>query len=485
MPVDKHNEWDYFAPMYLRAHANEAAADMKPDLSWYNDRDKEFTITTAGQLRGLAYIVNNCSSVSEALAVTDGKTFKLGANIDLNPYWDENDGSAPCYLWLPIGIFSGTLDGQGYTIRGIICKPFYNIPAMTGKTVDGWGRDMALIGRTYGDVTVKDLIITNSSVESDLNAAALIAYVKEGTKAVVTIDNVYVDADAATYGTSNTTGIYGAGILIGIGATKWDGDGLYNEGDIWAVISNCALTGSLTINGNGGSFGVGPVWSYADRGVNNDGKRFDATATISNVVVFDMNMTAYKNGKYESYRIKDIANCGSWTETDSVRVLSDGALKNTSGTVNAYPDGWIRPDDSNSLCMPTKVAELISRNLWIQETEVNRETGTFDIRILTVIDTLDWDQIGIVVEMKIGNSGYIDISEDIPTVDRVYSSLVAAGAHIEATELGGKYISAVVLSGIPAALDITFRMTPIKYIGDTVYENAHASIVTYVNGVLR
>ena len=71
-------------------------------ISWFNKNKDEFTISTAKELAGLAYIVNN--------GYTDfyGKTIKLAADIDLS----GKD-------WTPCNIFRGTFDGDGHTISGI------------------------------------------------------------------------------------------------------------------------------------------------------------------------------------------------------------------------------------------------------------------------------------------------------------------------------------------------------------------------------
>lgn len=77
------------------------------DISWYNNSDSEFTISTPRSLAGLAYIVNNGYSTFY------GKTIHLGADIDLS----END-------WVSIGLgkstyFQGNFDGANHFITGL------------------------------------------------------------------------------------------------------------------------------------------------------------------------------------------------------------------------------------------------------------------------------------------------------------------------------------------------------------------------------
>ncbi len=64
---------------------------MTIDTSWYNTTDTEFTLTTAAQLAGLAAIVNG-KATGIAADDFDGKTIKLGADVDLGGY-----------DWTPIG----------------------------------------------------------------------------------------------------------------------------------------------------------------------------------------------------------------------------------------------------------------------------------------------------------------------------------------------------------------------------------------------
>lgn len=81
------------------------------DISWYNDTDREFTLTNPAQLAGLAKLVKENVTF-------EGKTIRLGADIYLLRY--EETGKP---WWDGIGIttsstavFKGTFDGCGHTI---------------------------------------------------------------------------------------------------------------------------------------------------------------------------------------------------------------------------------------------------------------------------------------------------------------------------------------------------------------------------------
>ena len=98
--------------------------DSKPwngttDTKWFDETRSELTITTAEQFAGLAEI---------EMSKLKGKTIKLGNNIVLNAdyenyeSWGEN--SEGLHEWKPLyfGSFEGTIDGNGYEIKGLYIK---------------------------------------------------------------------------------------------------------------------------------------------------------------------------------------------------------------------------------------------------------------------------------------------------------------------------------------------------------------------------
>lgn len=76
-------------------------------ISWYNSSQMEFVISTNKELAGVAYLVNNGYTKFE------NKIIKLNGDIDLSSNY-----------WVAIGLdeynyFQGTIDGQGYSIKGL------------------------------------------------------------------------------------------------------------------------------------------------------------------------------------------------------------------------------------------------------------------------------------------------------------------------------------------------------------------------------
>ena len=91
----------------------------------------------------------------------------------------------------------------------------------------------------------------------------------------------------------------------------------------------------------------------------------------------------------------------------------------------------------------------------------------------------DYAKVGYVINAKLGS--------ETRTWDRsgtsVYSSVQANGKTVSAASLGGSYIVALELDGVPTNAQITFEVTPyVVKDGDTVY----GSTVTFLfeNGEL-
>jgi hypothetical protein len=131
------------------------------DTSWYNETDTIFTLTTPGQLKGLAELAKTNQFI--------GKTVKLGADITFNSGSDASTWgtTAPDYEWTPIGgsadatAFKGHFDGQNHTISGLYSK-------FESRDTNGF----------FGGVkngSVKNLKITNRYFENAATDAANLA----------------------------------------------------------------------------------------------------------------------------------------------------------------------------------------------------------------------------------------------------------------------------------------------------------------------
>lgn len=88
--------------------------DGTTDVSWYDDEETEFHISTPEQLAGMAAIVNTGKTM-------EGKTFILDNDIYLNDVstYDEWETTPPENEWISFKEFSGTFQGDNYSIIGM------------------------------------------------------------------------------------------------------------------------------------------------------------------------------------------------------------------------------------------------------------------------------------------------------------------------------------------------------------------------------
>lgn len=108
--------------------------DGTTDVSWYDDEETEFHISTPEQLAGMAAIVNTGKTM-------EGKTFILDNDIYLNDVstYDEWETTPPENKWTPLKIFSGTFLGNGHSVIG-----YYGETGMFDKVSNGYISELNL-----------------------------------------------------------------------------------------------------------------------------------------------------------------------------------------------------------------------------------------------------------------------------------------------------------------------------------------------------
>ena len=215
--------------------------DSMVNTSWYqeNSATKEYTITTAAELAGLAQLVNDGTDTFQ------GWTITLGASIDLADY-----------NWTPIGKngapFKGIFDGQNnsYTISNL---------SINGETLTNAG----LFGVLNTPGVIKNVTIENASVTAKSEAGALI-----GTSHTGTLENCTVTGTVSITANYKVGGLSGGGyaditschVTANTGSivtgtyqeTDLEGDnvggliGFLGEGD--TTLTNCSVSG-LTVTG--------------------------------------------------------------------------------------------------------------------------------------------------------------------------------------------------------------------------------------------
>ena len=221
------------------------------DESWYNETDTEFVIRSEDELYGLASLLKKETDFTNKVIV-------LGNDIVVNDgtvvEWKDNSFKK-LRKWTPIGTsehpFTGTFDGNNYTISGIYLDSSENGEGLFGYTATGStiknlqlkesyiastskyvgsivgscggnilnvssNTQIAGSGEYVGGIagvisSMNDVLIQNCSYEGKLNAkqyaGGLVASVQQGN---VTIDSSYFDGDL------DATGHYVGGIVASI-----------------------------------------------------------------------------------------------------------------------------------------------------------------------------------------------------------------------------------------------------------------------------
>lgn len=93
--------------------------DGTTDISWYDDEETEFHISTPEQLAGMAAIANTGKTM-------EGKTFILDNDVYLNDVstYDEWETTPPENKWTSIDTFNGTFIGENHNIIGMYFKKY-------------------------------------------------------------------------------------------------------------------------------------------------------------------------------------------------------------------------------------------------------------------------------------------------------------------------------------------------------------------------
>ena len=127
----------------------------KVDVAWYEEDGKEFLITTAEELRGIAKLSKKHDF--------KGQTIKLGADIVLNEgdytQWKKEFLKSS---WTPIEGFAGTFDGDGHTISGLYCVA--NGFSVVGKEVL-WNPSGMFVDST-DDAVIRDFLKKSLDISS-------------------------------------------------------------------------------------------------------------------------------------------------------------------------------------------------------------------------------------------------------------------------------------------------------------------------------
>ncbi len=428
------------------------------DTTWFTDPatvvDGKYVISTADDLLAFRKLTRT---------QTEGKTFVLVNDIDVSV---KN--------WAGVSEFAGNFDGQGHKII---------FRSNRSTTSTGNDKNNAFFRNVYttanaSSIYIKNLVLAgtvdyirpSSTNGSQFAVAGLIGNCTSAvaTECTVDIENVYVDVDVtAEHNLANYTSKHRVAGVVGYHSavnntltmtnvvyegtvkTKTTASvgfnaacfiGLINKDGAKTTYNSCLNLGSApesTVWAKGVT--VSEVTSLEDTA---SYKRYKCINGRNNTITLD-----------ESYLIANPTYLETWTTCR----LSAGSEEHT--------------------ILPTGIAQMMGyahSRAWIQKSTEKADNG-WKLRILNTVETIDWESLSFEVTIKVGNGEPQEVT-GIVAQTTVYNSIEAAGDTVTAQEMGGKFIYAIVLDGIPSNTEFTVNVTPIRTIGGVDYRCATQSL---------
>ena len=344
-----------------------SAGLVRPDTSWYDPGRSTFEISTAAQLLGFVELAAAASAANPgADNYFAGKTFKLTADIDLNPGWDGrvnvNGGRTaataperPTNVWTVIPSFSGTFDGQGHSIRGIYIEGAYNTDCYhdsTGYAVKGSGMFISLVG-----ATVRNLVILNSVMVYENGTGASVANgwrhvggIAGYAYAATTLDTIYSEMDIISTATASAR----IGGMLG----RVDWDDYFAPDDV--QLKNLVYAGTLVKKNDAGENDLAGIIPWMS-GKSGDSKITDCLSlgTILARTGQDYGAWHIQSGKTEGVDFAPTVNC-------------------TAGAQDAAPSAdWAAFVRLGSY-LPETVADMLPVPVWPVGPTADSNTASFD-----------------------------------------------------------------------------------------------------------
>ncbi len=92
------------------------------------------------------------------------------------------------------------------------------------------------------------------------------------------------------------------------------------------------------------------------------------------------------------------------------------------------------------------------------QTRKGSTSNTMDARFLATVDSLRYENAGFEIAMNYQENGQSKTKQVAYTASVVYESVIAAGVTVTASEMGGRYLMAYIVTDIPANLDVEFEV---------------------------
>ena len=396
----------------------------------------EYEISTAEQLLGLSLAMENNANDK---AWTQGKTFKLTNDIDLNANFNWGvyknkqlnpsdsitsvcehyaTNASPANEWKSLDHFYGTFDGQGHTISGVWAL---NGPSGTGSggTAD-WG---VFAGIAYKGTQVKNVILDNGYVSANNNQCfgGIVGlyrhYVgtndKNDTSTIddgILIENVYI-GEGFTVNASAVPSGKQAGGIVGSG---WHAANTLTGSDytLDVTLRNIVFAGDF----------IGTSAHSYDgvlQGLNRKTSNYNGANCVYNTSMINCVVT----GTYSDVNASDIFNATNKTNNfvEPTEITDD------------MKGAWIETEKG---ILPVATADMLTEYYWQATTEKN---GVYSVRLIGEIASIDYQSVDFRVEIKRASDGKTAVwgygTNGYVTAKSAYSSILANNQEVTAADL--------------------------------------------------
>ena len=430
----------------VSAESTTATSTTTKDTTWFTDPatvvDGNYVISTAEDLLAFQALTG---------ADTDGKTFVLANDIDVS-----------AVNWTGVPKFAGNFDGRGHTIT-FSCN-------IEGDTATNYTKNTAffknVIHVTDDKLEIKDLILNGTvtykrAATTQVAVAGLIGNYSNDTSSAASLDikNVYVDVDV-TYDNTNTT--FNSRQRVG-GIV-----GYHSKANNTLKFENVCYEGNVI-----GKTRVEKFYAAS----------FVAEVVSGATLIYKncLNLGTVTSAKGDGTVWEDVN--GSFARTNCIDGKAAGITLDESYLIEnpSYLDSWttcrLNEESEEHTLLPVGIAQMMGyahSRAWIQKSTEKADNG-WKLRILNTVETIDWESLSFEVTIKVGN-GDPQAVTGIVAQTTVYNSIEAASDTVTAKEMGGKFIYAIVLDGIPSNTEFTVNVTPIRTIGGVDYRCATQSL---------
>ena len=403
--------------------------------------DTPTVITTPEQLDGIR---NNLSG-----------NYILGADIDLSQYNFNNKTWTARNGWDGIGSseakgFRGTLDGDGFTIRGLWSNGRVSNQGLFGWIVGGTVKNLnielapnsgilgvgerraALAGDVYSGATIENITITgnNSRIEGSANYIAGVAgVVKKSSVSDVKIDGIYIKGGSYVGGVAGV--IYDKSVVSTATVLNMNLDAAasYVGGAIGCIYGGSQMTDStvedITINAKT-SYAGGFVGAIHEKGSSiNNGlvKNANVTAKVSYVGGFagviyhyaDVTRACVVNGNATAV---DGRSAGGFTgELYDFGTAENCFANDSSAQAKFYVGGW-----SGAIYGKAKVNNAAAAGVGEAKTTYGYVSGGFAGYTAYCDISNAFSQVDVSTMMTGGTGGFIGFAEIGTSVYNTYTS---------------------------------------------------------------